>query len=327
MPIALQKRGSILLIDGLDTSKPGEYISDNAATAVQNFTVRRGLLKKRNGLSAVGSAISTANEIMAGRELSREGVKYNVRIGLDKIERYNTGSSAWVDITGTDLTGSTNDLIDTAIPVLSGKQILCIANGIDPIRKWLGTGNTAALGGTPPVPKYIQEYKTYLVCANIGGGVDVGQRVQWCDTADPENWSTGNAGSTDLCEDGEDITGLNIFGDYLAVHKPSSIYLGSLVSSNDIFRFDRRSVGKGTIANHTICNLPTGEQIFLANDGIRIFNGVSAPLVNETVNEEIRDSLNQAYAFKSWSILVSEEDEVWIAIPIGSQTTPDTIYK
>jgi hypothetical protein len=327
MALSLQKRGSILLIDGFDISKPSEYISDNAASVVQNFEVNRGLLSKRTGITALGDAISTTHEIMAGRELIREGVRYNVRIGLDKIERYNTGTSAWVDITGTDLTGTTSDLIDTAVPVLSGKRILCITNGIDAIRKWTATGNTAALGGTPPVAKFIQEYKTYLVCAHILGGTDIAQRVQWCDTGDPETWDSGNSGAVDLVEDGEDITGLNIFGDYVAVHKTTSIYLGALVSSNDIFRFDRRSVGKGTIANHTIVNLPTGEQIYLADDGIRLFNGVSSPFVSSSVNDEIRDELNKSYAYKSWAVLVSEKDEVWIAVPLGSQTTPDTIYK
>jgi hypothetical protein len=266
-------------------------------------------------------------EIMAGRELIREGTRYNVRIGINNIERWDNGSNSWVDITGNTLTGTTNDLMDTAVPLLSGKAILCITNGIDAIQKYDASGDTAVLGGTPPVAKFIQEYKTYLVCANIQGGIDVAQRVQWCDTADPETWDSGNAGSVDLVEDGEDITGMGLFNDYVAIHKKSAIYLGALVSSNDIFRFDRRSVEKGTIANATIVNIPTGEQIYLAEDGIRLFNGVSAPLVDAPINAEIRDELNQEYAFKSWGCLVSEQDEVWIGLPMGSQTTGDTVYK
>lgn len=293
---------------------------------IDEFRISKGIARWTSDFSVLERQYGDT-EIMAGRELTREGIRYNIRIGLETVEYYQSGISDWTDITGKSLTGSTNDLVDTAVPVLSGKRILCIANGIDAIRKWTGTGNTEDLGGTPPVAKFIQEYKTYLVCAHILGGTDIAQRVQWCDTADPETWDSGNAGSVDLIEDGEDITGLSLFGDYVSVHKPSSIYLGSLVSSNDIFRFDRRSVGKGTIANHTIINLPTGEQIYLADDGLRLFNGVSAPLVSSTANEEIRDGLNKEYAFKSWAVLVSEEDEVWIGIPIGSETTPDTIYK
>lgn len=323
-----QQKGSILLIQGIDVSLPAEYIADNSARNSQNFEVSRGVLTKRSGTVQLGAVIGgTGIEIMGGREFSREGVRYNIRIGLDKIESYNSGTGAWGDITGTDLTGSTNDLIDTAIPLLSDKRILCITNGIDAIRKWTASGNTAALGGTPPVCKFIQEYKTYLVCANITGGTDISQRVQWCDTADPETWDSGNAGSVDLIEDGEDITGMSLFGAYLCVHKESSIYLGYLVSSTNIFQFDRKATGVGTVAHGTIQSLPSGEQIFLAKDGLYLFNGVNCRSLSQAINEEIRDSINSEYAHKSWSVLVREKKEVWIGIPIGSDTVGQTVYK
>lgn len=328
MAVTLQKKGSVLLLQGLDLSKPAEYIGEQSSPDVQNFRVDRGLLAKRDGTVSKGGVISgTDLEIMAGREFTREGTKFNVRIGLDKIEKYNSGTSSWDDIANTIFTGTTDDLFDTAVPLLSSKRILCTTNGIDNIRKWTGTGNDADLGGSPPVAKFIQEYQTYLVCANIAGGTDISQRVQWSDTGDPEEWSTGNSGSVDLIEDGEDITGLNLFGDFLCVHKKSSIYLGSLVSSNSIFRFDRKPTGAGTIANGSIQNLPTGEQIFLAVDGLRIFNGISAPLIPSPINSEIRDSLNTSKASKAWSVLVLEQDEVWIGVPIGSQTSGETVYK
>jgi hypothetical protein len=277
--------------------------------------------------AAATTAYSSEPTIMAGREFISAGTKYNVRIGLDKIERYNTGTGTWVNITGTDLTGTLEDNHNTAVPLLNGNEVLCITNGVDAIKKWTGTGNVENLGGTPPVAKYIQEYKTYLVCANIAGGVDVSQRVQWCDTADPETWNSGNAGAVDLVEDGEEITGLNIFGDYLTVHKKSSIYVGALVSSSSIFQFARKSTGSGTVANNSIQNLPTGHQIFLADDGIRLFNGISSPLIESKINDEIRDELNSEYSYTAWSVIKKDKDEVWIGMPIGSQTQGETVYK
>lgn len=325
MPESTIKQGSLLLTQGLDLSKPAEYIGAQSSPNVQNFSIDRSILSKRYGVALRGEALS--DEIMSGREITIEGVKYNLRISLKKVSRWNAGTSAWVDITGTDLTGTATDLISTAVPLLSGSQTLVIANGIDALRKWVGTGNTADLGGTPPIPKFVQEYKTYLVCANIAGGVDIDQRVQWSDTADPETWSGGNSGAVDLTEDGEPITGLNVFGDYVAVHKKTCIYLGYLVASSAIFRFDRKTTEIGTVANGSIVNLPTGEQMFLGYDGLHIFNGVSAPLIPSPVNDEIRDGLNKAYAYKSWGVLVQEEDEVWIGIPIGDQTRGETVYK
>ena len=207
-------------------------------------------------------------------------------------------------------------------------DVTVVANGVDAPNKWTGSGNFAALGGSPPTPKFIQEYKTYLVCANIAGGTDITQRIQWSDTADPETWDSGNAGAVDLVEDAFDITGLSVYGNYLTVHKESCIYLGYLISTTDIFKFERKNTGVGTIANNSIVNIPTGEQLFLAKDGLRVFNGISAPLIESPINDEIRDSLNSQYMSKAWGLLVKDKDEAWIGIPMGtSQSTGETIFK
>ncbi len=329
MPITTKRKGGILLVQGLDVEKPADYISDRAASNVQNLYVDRSLLTKRLGTVIRGSTIGGSDlEIMQGIEFNREGTLFNVRIGRDNVEYYDSGASSWTDITGAStLTGTADDLVSVAIPMLSGKRILCLSNGIDTIKKWTGSGNLAALGGSPPVAKFIQEYKTYLFAANIQGGVDVSQRVQWSDTLDPEEWSSGNAGSVDLVEDGEDITGLNIFGQFLCVHKLSSIYVGTLVSSTSIIQFERRVTQAGTVANGSIVNLPSGEQAFLAIDGIRLFNGVTSPLIPSPVNAELRDGLNVEKAHKAWGVLVLERDEVWIGVPIGSQEVGETVYK
>ena len=323
MTISQLKKGALLLIDGLDVSKPAEYIGESASPNNQNFTVESGLLTKRVG--TVQSGDSMGEEVMLGTEFKREGSTYNIRIGPTKIQRLV--ATTWTDIGHTAFTGGTDDLFDIAIPLLSGKQILVVTNGVDSMCKWTASGNTTALGGSPPVPKFIQEYKTYLVAAHILGGVDVDTRVQWSDTGSPETWGSGNAGAVDLEEDGGEITGMNIFGNYLAIHKQGSIYLGYLVSTTAIFKFDRKATGAGTCANNSIVNLPTGEQIFLATDGIRIFNGISAPLLDSPVNDEIRNNLNNEKRHKAWGFLVREKDEAWLGIPIGDDPTGSTIYK
>jgi len=111
------------------------------------------------------------------------------------------------------------------------------------------------------------------------------------------------------------------------VHKPSSIYIGHLVSGSAIFQFDRRATGVGTIANNTIVNIPTGEQIFLSKDGLRIFNGITAPLIPAPINDELRRGINPEKIHKAYGILVREKDEVWIGIPIGDLEYGYNIYK
>lgn len=320
------KHLGLLPIVGLDISKPAEYIDNRATPNCQNMFINRSVIGKRVGTSSLGSSMS--ERILAGKEVDISGTSYVVRIGLTKAELLNQGSGTWSDITGSALTATSADRVCTAVPLLSGQRVLVFTNGIDNIRKYTGSGNTADLGGTPPKSKYLIDYMGYLVLAHvIDAGTTYSMRVQWCHTGAIEDWSGANANSKDLIEDGKDITAINIFGNYLTVHKETAIYLGYLVTTSAIIHFDRKNTEVGTVCFATIQNLPTGEQIFLARDGIHTFNGISAPLIPSPIMDEIRESANPAYLHKCWSIVVPELDEYWVAIPIGSQTEPDTIYK
>jgi hypothetical protein len=92
-------------------------------------------------------------------------------------------------------------------------------------------------------------------------------------------------------------------------------------------RWDRKETGVGTICDATIQTLPSGEQIFLARSGLRTFNGVSAPLLDSKLMDELREGMNPEALGKCWSVIVEEDDEYHVGVPIGSQTTPDTVYK
>lgn len=228
------------------------------------------------------------------------------------------------------LTGSTLDVISTATPILSGRRILVISNNFDAIKKYNPVVNPLVvdLGGSPPKAKFMQEFGGYLVLANVtDGGNRYQMRVQWSDTDAIETWTGGNSGARDLLEDGNDITGVSVYGNFLCIHKETAIYLGYLVSTSLVFDFERRNTGVGTICNATIQLLNTGEQVFLARDGIHAFNGNYAPLIESPIQDEIRESINPEYIHKCWSVVIPELDEYWVGIPIGSQTSPDTVYK
>jgi hypothetical protein len=49
MARTVSKKGSILLINGIETDKPAEYIADNSARNSENFEVSRNVLTKRRG--------------------------------------------------------------------------------------------------------------------------------------------------------------------------------------------------------------------------------------------------------------------------------------
>lgn len=314
---------------GLVVDRPAEFVDSRSASSIRNMEINRSVIRKKIGSISVGSSLS--QRIMRYFELQVGPLTRLFRVGTTDIQVLNKPTDTWLSVVSTPLTGSAENPVSYAFPLLAGTKIVTYTNGIDSIRKIAITGSESDLGGSPPLAKYMQAFGPYLVLANIvDSGNNYYSRVQWCDTGDPESWTPGgssNAGSADLLEDPEDITGLGVFGNSLTVHKDNSIYTAQLVTTSNVFRFDRKPTGVGTVAGATIQNIPTGEQIFLASDGIHIFNGITAPLIDSPIQDELREEMNPAYAYKSHAIFVEELDEYWVAVPIGSDEEPSTIYK
>lgn len=319
-----------LPVMGINTEAPGDWIDKRMLTDVRNMEDNRSVLRQRPGSLAFDPF---GERVMRLVEFQQGLIKTLFGVGLTKVKRLNKTDNSWVDVTGTDLTGTAADKVSVAFPNLAGEKIMVLSNGIDAPRKNTGSGDCALLGGSPPKYKYGVAYKGFLVAVNItddGSGDAFGQRVQWPDVDDPESWTPATdslAGSTNLLEDGEDATAVALYGDNVTVHKETSIYVGYLVDTDEVFRFERRPTGAGAISNETIFELPNGGQIFLARDGIHVFNGVTAPLINSPMMTEIREGMNPAHAFKATAQLVRSKDEYHVAVPMGSQTEPETVYK
>lgn len=321
----MQKRLSIPIPSGgLVVDKPAEFIDLRAISSCQNIQIDRNIVEKRIGGTVLGAALG--ERILGQTEMEHKGVTYFVRVGPTRAQILNKTTLAWSSITNVALTALETDEVSFAFPLLSNVKYIVYTNGVDNIRKFVGTGVDANLEGSPPKCKYVLDFKGYLILAHVIDGDTFGSRVQWSDTGAPETWTGGNAGSANLLEDSNDITGLARFGDYIAVHKENSIHVGQLVTTSDVFRFTRRETS-GCIANGSIQNLPDGTQIYLSRDGIRLFNGVTSILIPSTIIDELRDSINPTYVKRSTSVLVKDLDEYWVGIPIGNQTEPETVYK
>lgn len=327
--MAKLKVGVPLPITGLDVGKPEEFIDPRSSPDCQNVEMSRYTLNKRMGKIEIGDPLGERIQRYAQLQIGSDFLP--VRFGISKVQYLEQLTGVWTDIHHALLTGTIADLFDFCFPLIGGDKHLLFTNGIDPIRKWDGTGNDAELGGTPPLARFMTSYSDYVLLAyTVESGDTKYLRVRWCDTADPENWTVGsgsNAGFRDLNEDEQDITGIGVWGDYVTVHKDGAIYLGYKVSTSQVFRFDRKSTGVGTVAHATIASIPTGEQIFLARDGFHLFNGITAPLIESPIMDELRDSLNPEWSYKSVGIVVRERDEYWCAVPIGDQDEPITVYK
>lgn len=311
---------------GLVVDRPGEFVDSRSTTAIRNMEFNRSIIRKRAGSTDIGASLS--ERVMKLFELQVGGLTRLIRVGPTKVEELTKATSTWSSCASAALTGGVTDHVAVAYPLLSGAKIAVFTNGKDAIRKIAITANDATLGGSPPIARYVQAFGPYLVIAYVtDGGNTHYSRVQWCDTGAPETWSGGNAGSTNLLEDPEDITGIGLFGNFLTVHKSKSIYVGQLVSTSEVFRFDRRATGVGAAAGATIAQIPSGEQIFLGSDGLHLFNGITAPLIDSPIQDELRETMNPSILSAAHGLYVEELDEYWCAVGVGSDTVPSTVYK
>lgn len=308
---------------GLDIGRPGTLIDARSMPRCKNLDVSRQLIRKSRGGTSMAAALG--ERIIGYAELERDNVSYLVRVGPTKAQVW-TGS-AWNNIHNALLTGDALTNVSFAFPEIGGSKVMVYSNYEDNIRKFTGSGVDADLGGSPPKAKHMLNYLGYLLLGNImDGGNAYRSRVQWPDAGDPEAWASGDADSQDLLEDDLEITAMGIFGDFAAIHKERAIYLGYLTGTDQVFRFDRKETGSGAVAPWLV-NLPTGEQAFLSREGLRLFNGATAPLILSSINEELGDSMNVQYLSRAWGVLVRELSEIWFGVPIGDHEEPDTVYK
>ena len=139
---------------------------------------------------------------------------------------------------------------------------LIITNKLDAPRKWDGLDDVETLGGSPPHGQYTATHKNYVFMAHTTANPS---RIYWSDLLDLETW--GALSYIDISpNDGDWITGLLPFSDYLIITKQRSIWV--LVGDGPSF-FEVRRIheGIGCIAPRSLVKME-GVFSFVGTEGI-----------------------------------------------------------
>lgn len=170
----------------------------------------------------------------AGNGVQTDGTYQMFAGGATKLFRYSSG---WTDASrtvGGAYTGSTNNWTFAQFGTL---MIAC--NGVDAPQKFTigGTGNFEALGGSPPVAKYVTVVRDFVIMANISGATN---RVQWSAINDAEDYAasaTTQSDSQDIPDEGP-VLGI-VGGEYGLIFFANAVYRMTYVGSPVIFQFDK----------------------------------------------------------------------------------------
>jgi len=311
----------IVPILGQDFSFPSVHLNDRNNFG-QNIIPFEGELRQRGGHVAYGT-LPMSTPVLHLAFYQKSNLTFlMIRISATKTQVYNSVTNVWNDITksGVDWTGTEGiNFFDHAVLA----DTLLLTNGIDNIQAYSGSGLCADLGGSPPKAKYMESYGDYVVLAHVeDGGTTYPTRVQWNDTGDPTDWSSGNSGSQDLADDPSPLVGIKKLNEFIVVYKEDSIYIGRLVDSIAVFQFTLQVTGIGLLNNRCVIN-HNGLHYFLAKNGnIYAFNGVIAEPIGDEIRTNIFPRLNSDRLETCHARKNKEDKVVEFYITVGFDSWP-----
>lgn len=225
-----------------------------------------------------------------------------------------------------EFTGDQDDVMNWVHGTDNNGRKLIITNGVDTPRIWTGTDEFIDWAPTYTnfvTCKTLEIFFDHLVLGNITltGPVNNPQLLAWSDTADFNQFQTGNSGSNFLADSLGPIKTLKVLSDRLILYSSDSIAMMSFIGGDAIFRFDQvlresRLFGPLSIISlgfiHVLLN-GSGFQIF---DGSRQLKPI-ATLIQPTIRDNlVSERANRVFGYdnkteKILSFIV--EDYVFIA--------------
>lgn len=201
----------------------------------------------------------------------------------------------------------------------------CCTNGVNYIKRYDGN-SIVNLSADAPLADIVRQFKTYLFAMRtVESGNPMNQRARWPNTAEPDNWLTGNASYRDLSGSDWIMQALRYKGDYLVVLKEKSLWLGYASLDTDIFKFDNKVPEIGCASGKSALCL--GEQIiFLGWEDVYVFDGIEAEAIGARIRKNLFEILKTEQIGRAFGCEVDDEKEYWLFVVSSSSDYPDMAW-
>ncbi|KKN72860.1 hypothetical protein LCGC14_0407150 [marine sediment metagenome] len=302
---------------GLDYTKAGWELQPGFCPNAENMWYHRGSFKKVTGYVNFGSGLPFTGEIvLAGAEFETfAGNNYLLAITDSDIYKYETSNTTW-----TSLSGSYSGDVDLPISFTEMNDKFIFTNNVDNIQKWTGTGNVTDLANATDYKcKVVRQFYNHLFLLNTTeSGTAVPQRVRWSDVGDPEDWTTGDAGSNDLVDTPGWIMGADLLGDHLVIYKEDSIILCDWIGGTSIYSFVTKVTGTGLYAQNTLVNVKD-RHFFLGTDNVYTYDGSNvSSSIGDNIRDELFSTIDAQYKDRCFAFKLDQYHQYWLCIPTSS---------
>lgn len=309
-------------VDGVRKDLAQNAVPPSALIESQNMILRRGRFQPRYGVVAFAS--NKPSQKVKGV------IGYRHSDGTDKLVigteagwwRYNSGTTAWVDISGTALAAS-DHIIFRVFQKDGATHLLGINNQVSTMKKWDGAAATySAVGGTPPLAKAMMVLANRVLLFNLAdngaySGVisPVGYDVSAFNDFDSGWGSVLNGLLVDT--PGPIVAALEMGDLQGAIYKTDAIVMAIAQAATVPFRFEWRVIGNiGPANSRCVVAIPDGSHVFLAPDGsLNRFDGVSVQSLGYHIQKQILDSCDGVLSqleTTGWLFFDPERNEIQI---------------
>lgn len=320
----LLRKGILIPAQGIDWSLPSTFIPDQSGYS-KNVRFLRNEIVKRPGKTIYGSAIE-GGQIMGLSKLElNTGTKILVRNSKTRMQKYNTTTQAWENISLAVFTGGDDEFYSYTNVTEEG--LLIITNGKDAIQKYTGSGPVASLGGNPPKARYVSYLSPYLLLGHVDDNViNSPWKIQWPDTGNPESWNTGNAGSLILSDEPSPIKNMMKLNNYMAVYKEEALWLLQKVSTYDIFIPVCIKTGMGLISSRCVVEAE-GQHYFMGVNDFYVWNGGNPESFGRAVRDELFNRINRNKIDRCFGLHIHSLKEIWFFVVISGEDWPTEVWK
>lgn len=307
---------------GLNVNDPEYQLTLDQSPDLDNLILNNNGFGQRNGDTAFNSSV------MGSSTTPVTGLGY---IKLNSGTEFLNAIAGAKFYTSSSLTGTMADATG-AVTITSGARNIWTpinynnlqiwfggpASGPDAPFKYSGTGNAAALGGTPPSALTAFAANNRIFAIKTAANPS---RVQWPVLSDPEDWTGAGSGSADVSKsDGDSLQcGVVTGTDTAILFKESSTHLMVLTKAPfPVYQLQR---GRGVcgprafaLANGVIYFMTPSRRILATSDGINF-----TPLPRNV--DPILDTINTTYLANVEATYFEPLNWVIFTFATGSNTT------
>lgn len=291
MTTRLSKIQSSDFTGGLNTSNPSSELFLNESPDLNNIVLMNRGFKKRRGDSAFCSAMNSGANVQGiGFYQPISGVKYLMAICGDKIFKSDALDGTMDDITGSvTITAAQNNIWTHS--VMNDLSIF-VGGAPDAPLKWSGSGNAAALGGSPASCHFGFQTRDRMFIGRTAANPSI---LYWSILSNAEDWSgTGSGNTTVETNDGDVlIGGIPLNNDLVILFKRYSIH--QMITVTAPFPVKPLIKGLGCAGKLAMCNV-NGLIYFVSNEPrLYVMNGYTAELVDPFGKiDNLWDGLNKS---------------------------------